>query len=214
MRYPSPIFVPPYLEFLDSPPSIPKFYWDVKDQEERFHKLCCELHKLVEYSNMLGAAINLDHEIIEKLESDFEKFMESGFDDYYREQIEAWINEHFAEIVSFGLRQVFFGLTDDGYFCAYVPNSWDEIEFDTGAVFGRSDYGRLILRFEADERNVINNVYESSYSNAQLNAANRQFGALVDELIADLEATTRRGDESYAALFTNMDEVIDHELGN
>ena len=211
MPYPYPIFIPPYGEFLDSPPSIPKFYWEVHDQEQRFHRLCQELHKLVEYSNRLGEAINLDHEIIEQLEKDFQKFMESGFDDYYKEQLLQWINDNFADLISAGVKQVYCGLTDDGYFCAYVPDSWSEISFDTGAVFGRSDYGRLILRFEPDDAmGVIDNTYgaNSSFSNAELSAANRRLADVIETLISDLETNIRRTDVTYNAEFTNLDEVV------
>ena len=48
------------------------------------------------------------------------------------------------------VRQVFFGLTRDGYFCAYVPDSWNDIVFDTGWNFGDDNYGRLILRWDVD----------------------------------------------------------------
>lgn len=36
-------------------------------------------------------------------------------------------------------RFVTFGLTDDGYFCAYIPDSWDNIDFST------TEDGRLCL---------------------------------------------------------------------
>ena len=147
MPYPYPIFIPPYNEFLDSPPSIPKFYWEVHDQEQRFHRLCEELHKLVEYANSLGKAINLDHEIIEQLEKDFQKFMESGFDDYYKEQLTAYINEHFSELMQQIINHgVFFGITDDGYFCANVV--WQlTVYFDTIADYESDDYGRIVLNY-------------------------------------------------------------------
>ena len=88
MSYPVPMFVPPYGAFvLPDPPVIPKLYWGALTQEERIRKLCHELHKICEYANTLGIAINLDHRIIAELEAEFEKFKEHGFDDYYREQL-------------------------------------------------------------------------------------------------------------------------------
>lgn len=53
---------------------------------------------------------------------------------------------------------VFFGLTSDGHFCAYIPGSWADIEFDTGAVYGTSQYGRLLLRYRTDGSEVIDNT--------------------------------------------------------
>ena len=73
MAYPVPAFIPPYGAFvLPDPPVIPKLYWGALTQEERIRKLCQELHRICEYANQLGIAINLDHEIIKQLEEDFE----------------------------------------------------------------------------------------------------------------------------------------------
>jgi hypothetical protein len=51
-----------------------------------------------------------------------------------------------------------FGLTDDGHFCAYYPESWSSIQFDTGKEYGEFDYGRLILRYQVDGNGVIDNT--------------------------------------------------------
>lgn len=158
--YPVPLPVPLYPAFAPTAPIIPKLYWDAITPEQQIHKLCKELHKLCEYSNTLAEALNLDHQIIDKLEADFTQFMESGFDDYYKQQVATWIASHLDEITqSFVERSVYFGLTSDGYFCAYIPESWSDITFDTGMVYGNDDYGRLILRFTVDGRGVIDNRY-------------------------------------------------------
>lgn len=135
---------------LDSGPVIPKFYWDVYSQEQRIKKLCEELHKLIHYADYLGMNINLDHELIAELQDNFEKFKESGFLDYYAAQLEQWINDNIDWIFEKYCKMVFFGLTADGHFVAYIPSSWDEIIFDTGAVYGRFDYGRLKLFYDVD----------------------------------------------------------------
>lgn len=209
MAFVPPSFLAPF-GMLDSAPVIPKLYWDVDSQEQRIHVLCKKLHELFDYLVQVAEAVNVDGDAIKALQDAFTKFMESGFEDYYAEQIKSWIDTHFASIISNAIKQVYFGITDDGYFCAYVPDSWSDIGFDTGMVYGRSDYGRLILRFDADGQGVINNVYESSYSNAQLNAANKKFGELIDTIITDLESVTRRNDETYETLYTNLDEVVNH----
>ena len=133
--------------FTDYVPTVPQLYWDVDGNEQRYHLLCKQLHKLVCYADMLGQKINLNHEQINKLEAEFEKFKESGFLDYYAVQIEAWINANMERLISEAIKMVFFGLTEDGYFCAYIPKSWAGIIFDTGAVYGNDDYGCLILEY-------------------------------------------------------------------
>lgn len=141
---------------------IPKFYWDAESQEQRVKYLCMLYDKLMAYVDALKDNVNVDSEAIAELQDAFQKFMESGFDDYYAEQVEQWIGANLEYIFETVAKQVFFGLTSDGYFCAYVPKSWSEIQFDTGAVYGTLEYGRLILRFDAEGSGIIDNTgYDS-----------------------------------------------------
>lgn len=147
MAYPTPNVIQPYWGFNLYTPALPQFYWNVKSAEQRIHHICKELHKIAEYSNYLGENINLDHETIEQLENDFEQFKETGFLDYYQEQIETWIREHFVDVMKSIINTgVFFGLTEDGYFCANVV--WQlAIFFDTIVDYSSDDYGRLVLNY-------------------------------------------------------------------
>lgn len=147
MSFISPTLTPPFYGWTQFTPALPDFYWDVYSAEERIKKMCFELHKLCEYVNMLGDNINIDHKIIQELEDAFEKFMESGFDDYYRAQIEQWIEDHLAELMHLLLNQgIFFGLTDDGYFCANVLMQLT-IYFNTILDYDSDDYGKLTLTY-------------------------------------------------------------------
>ena len=46
---------------------------------------------------------------------------------------------------------VFFGITDDGYFVAYIPESWDDITFNTTGLDInlpiQPEYGHLVLSY-------------------------------------------------------------------
>lgn len=143
MSFTPPTNITPFYGWTQFTPALPEFYWDVYSAEERIKKLCYELQKLVEYSNMLGENINIDHTLITQLQTAFEQFMEGEFDDYYKEQIAQWIVENFQTIMDGMLgHMVFFGLTTSGYFTAYIPPKW-AIEFSTD-VDGSSDtYGCL-----------------------------------------------------------------------
>ena len=202
MAFIPPTGVVPFPFWNEYTPTLPDIYWDVDSHEERIKKLCLMLHKLVEYADYLGENINLDHTTIEQLQEQFQKFIDGEFTEYYEQKIYEWIQANFAELISAGVKQVYFGLTDDGYFCAYVPDSWSEISFDTGAVYGRSDYGRLILKFEPDP--AARGVIDNTYTNYTLNARQQT----IQQLIADLEITTRRGDATYSAMFTNLDVEV------
>lgn len=137
----------PYGSFVLNTPTIPKFYWDVYSQEQRLKQICCELEKLMQYADMLGVNLNIDHEAIIELQEQFKKFMESGFFDYYAAQLEKWINDNMERIISKAIKMVFFGLTPDGYFCAYIPSSWAGIMFDTVADYASENYGCLVLKY-------------------------------------------------------------------
>jgi len=142
-----PTGVVPYPFWNKFTPTLPALYWDVDSHEERIKRICLELHKLVKYADYLGENINLDHETIERLLADFEKFQESGFFDYYAEQIEQWIRDNFNEIMKQILNQgIFFGLTEDGYFCANVAYQLAFV-LDTIADYSDDNYGRLTITY-------------------------------------------------------------------
>lgn len=177
-------------------PVLPKLYWEAITPEQELHELCKRLHTLFDYAQQLGTLTTEQMQALSALQADFEKFKESGFEDYYEQQLENWIRNNAALLFQMLAKQVYFGLTDDGYFCAYIPESWSDITFDTGMVYGRSDYGRLILRFTAD--GAVDNTY--SYSLAQ--------STELEQLVADLETVTNRSDATYDSMFTNVSEVI------
>lgn len=145
----------PFRGFTEFTPAIPKLYWDVDSAEQRYMLLCKQLHKLICYIDLVGDKVNVDHAEIEKLKADFQKFMESGFNDYYAAQLENWINERMPDIVRQAMLMVWFGITLDGYFVGYVPESWQDIIFDTGAVYGTDEYGRLILQYDVDSPHEV-----------------------------------------------------------
>ena len=150
-------YVPPFAGFTEFTASIPKLYFNVKSQEQRIHAMCELINKLICYADMLGDKVSDDHDAIEELIEEFNKFKDSGFLDYYEKQLEAWINAHMADIISMYVKQVFFGLTLDGHFVAYIPadSAWEDVIFDTGAVYELDTYGRLILYYETDSTSDI-----------------------------------------------------------
>ena len=140
-------YVPFFAGWTDYTATVPKLYWDVYSQEERIHRICELVHKIACYCDMLGDKITLDHADIEELFAEFEEFKAHGFDDYYAQQVIQWIDDHMSFIFEHVIMGVYFGLTMDGYFCAFIPTSWADITFDTGANFGTAEYGRLILSY-------------------------------------------------------------------
>lgn len=155
----SATILPLYQAYTQFTPVLPKLYWDVYSQEERIKAICFHIDKLVAYCNEIGLQVNRNTEIIEKLQEEFEDFLDGGYDDVIEKVVDAWVDSNMTSIMSRACRQVFFGLTSNGYFCAYIPESWSDIIFDTGMIYNRSDYGRLILRYNVDgATGVIDNT--------------------------------------------------------
>lgn len=150
MAFVPPTEVVPFPFWNAYTPTLPEIYWDVDSHEERIKKICLLLHKLVEYSDYLGNNINLDHETIDELQKQFQNFIDGEYSEYYEQVISDWVQNNMPNIITDAIRMVFFGLTADGYFCAWIPDSWSDIWFDTGANYNRSDYGCLMILFQAD----------------------------------------------------------------
>lgn len=129
-------------------PVIPKLYWDVYSSEQRMKWLCKEWDRFEHYLLDLCNQTNLNSDDIAELQRQFKEFKEHGFDDYYRKVIEQWVLDNFADIIETAIQTLFFGLTEDGHFCAYVPKNWSKyMNFDTGATYGADDYGRLKIAY-------------------------------------------------------------------
>lgn len=162
-------------------PVIPSLYWESITPEQQILELFKNLNGLKEYSNTQTEWIENNAELITKLDDEFEEFKESGFVYYYAEQINNWINEHLPELFADFLKnQIYFGLNDAGYFVAYIPDSWNEIQFDTGAVFNNYDYGRLILRYGVE--GAVNNTQYTTIAQYDV------ISAQIDNLIQRVQA--------------------------
>lgn len=62
-----------------------------------------------------------------------------------------WMNANALDLVGEMVKNVFFGLTDDGYFVAYIPETWDDIIFNTTGLditlALQPAYGHLVLSY-------------------------------------------------------------------
>ena len=115
----------------------------VYDESLSYYEVLC---KVVDYINKL---IDTDKEIIDDIDA-LVKDMNI---------VNEWIKNFDAnvyniltkEIEKYIATMIFFGLTDDGYFVAYIPESWDDITFYTTELDIFLDlepeYGHLVLAY-------------------------------------------------------------------
>ena len=66
--------------------------------------------------------------------------------DLYIDSLKAYIDQNLQNMVKGIVSYVSFGLTDNGYFCAYIPNTWDFITFST-VDYGEELEGHLVLEW-------------------------------------------------------------------
>ena len=62
--------------------------------------------------------------------------------------IEKWMRQNAIDLIGELVKMVFFGITIDGYFVAYIPESWDDIIFGTTGLDdfpAGVEYGHLTL---------------------------------------------------------------------
>lgn len=83
------------------------------------------------------------------------KFMKDLQNEYtlpdgVKQAIYDWCRHHIEDLVGELVKNVFFGITDDGYFVAFIPESWDDIRFGTSGLDDFPpgvDYGHLTLSY-------------------------------------------------------------------
>ena len=120
----------------------------VYDDSLTYYELLCKV------IHTLNEAIEVDNEqseAIKYITETLQKFLESGFDDYYKEQVERWIDEHLQYVYRYTIGQIFFTLDDSGRLLAHVPKAFEQILFSTPMNYDdQSTYGRLCLTYAFD----------------------------------------------------------------
>ena len=114
----------------------------VYDDSLSYYEVLC---KCVDYTNEL---IKNDNQIIEKLE--YYDLLIAEVKQTLYELTNGGYNQIIEDYIAEVIKMVFFGLTDSGYFIAYIPDGWDEITFNTTGydIFDTGvDYGHLTLSY-------------------------------------------------------------------
>lgn len=90
-------------------------------------------------------------DVIGDLEKLFKDIEAGNFPPEIAKGVTNWITSHFYDIVGDMTKMVFFGLTDSGYFVAYIPESWKDIIFNTTGydidLALQPEFGHLVLSY-------------------------------------------------------------------
>ena len=77
----------------------------------------------------------VEHEAqYEELKALYDAIMSGNFPQSIKDAFSEWMQDNALDLVGELVHMVFFELTEEGYFIAYIPESWDEITFGTSGL--------------------------------------------------------------------------------
>lgn len=109
------------------------------------------MSKLIDdYNSIVDDQKAIDEKMAE-IEATYQAILNGDFPEALKEAFYNWMIENASNIVARMIKNVFFGLTDSGYFCAWVPESWQDITFKTSEYDYTTplcpEFGHLILQY-------------------------------------------------------------------
>ena len=127
---------PRYNDDSDYKTNAPSYYDDLARKQGLMQTLA---HRIWEYDTTL-------YEKLKEVEDTLQYYADildgkiEDFDDIILEKTKQWLDENMEDILTRATKIVWFGLTDDGYFMAVIPENWNQITFDT------TEHGQLMLK--------------------------------------------------------------------
>lgn len=99
--------------------------------------------KLIESQDSIEEKVNAVYQFMQDIEAgDFPEAVVNAFKD--------WMRDNLLDLMGELAKQVYFGLTTDGYFVAFIPESWDDIRFNTTGYdlqLAGYNFGHLVLSY-------------------------------------------------------------------
>lgn len=140
----------------------------VYDESLSYYEVLCKLteyiQRMFETQETFQAALDELNVRQDKVETDFATLKQSvetqlgemqtlldaikngDYIDLYLDSLKSYIDSNLQEMVKGIVSYVSFGLNANGYFCAYIPPTWDFLGFDT-VPYGEPLEGHLVLKW-------------------------------------------------------------------
>ena len=120
-----------------------------------FHELnldwiIAHFKEFIEEINSLEAWRSTHEAEYQELKQLYDNIVSGNFPDSMKAALENWVKKYGIDLIGELVKMVFFGITPDGYFVAYIPDSWDEITFGTTGLDdfpAGIDFGHLTLSY-------------------------------------------------------------------
>ena len=131
------------LEFDDSL----TYYELISKIYEYLNNVMKDVKQVEEILNTYNVTIEQLQNDVAYCKSEIEKIQNGEYTEQYIDSLSKWIDDNLQKMVAKIVKYVIFGLTNDGHFCAYIPDSWNFIHFDTIADTSDELYGHLLVEW-------------------------------------------------------------------
>lgn len=136
-------------------------FWD-KFPDTNYHEINLDWFlKLAEYVKSTADTMNrwkeeheqeyqelLDH--VNAIQDWIDGLEEGDIPQALLDGLASWIDRNIEDLIGKNIRYVWFGLTNDGHFVAYMPESWQELWFDTVMNYENEYYGHLLIKYDPE----------------------------------------------------------------
>lgn len=134
---------------------IIEFYADydtkIEQLEKNFqNKLDAFVTEVKNYQNNIDAKIAQLNATVQECYNEVQKLINGEYIETYVQALATWIDNNLQVMVSKIVKYVWFEINEDGYFIAWIPDTWDFIDFDTDMNPDSEDYGKLALLWEPE----------------------------------------------------------------
>lgn len=100
---------------------------------------CCE--EVTEWKDDFEEAYN-------ELKEIYEQIISGNLPEGIVNALNAWMDAHAIDLVGNLVKFVTFGITNAGYFAAYIPDQWTFLQFSTIMDPDSALYGHLVLSYD------------------------------------------------------------------
>ena len=129
---------------------LPAVYDDSMSYYEVLAAVTKKLNEVIAAQNSENEQMEQFVEQLNELVADYESYQD-GEQGRWESYMDSWLDTNYQTLIGdLAVHSVYFGLNDDGYFVAYIPENWSEITFDTVMDYNSENYGRLILMYDVD----------------------------------------------------------------
>lgn len=125
-------------------------YPDTNFHEMNLDWVVATVKETVAHVQSMEAWIQTHQTEYEELKALYDQIISGNFPESITSAFEDWMRRNALDLVGELVKMVIFNITDDGYFVAYIPESWDDIIFGTTGldeIIPGYDYGRLVLSY-------------------------------------------------------------------